>query len=90
MKEEQTRFITKVYDGEEAIVITLLARNPDGSALLDSQLELAAQMAKHVVQTTGAEVNASGSLVSFAPAAVASGGAARLDVALTIVPPEEN
>lgn len=89
MKEEETRFITKVYDGEEAIVVTLLARNPDGTPLLDSQLELATQMAKHVIQTTGAEVNASGSLVRFAPAAVASGGVARLDVALTIVSPEE-
>ena len=46
-------------------------------------------MAKHVLQTKGAEVNASGSLVRFPPAAVASGGVARLDVALTIVPPEE-
>ena len=57
-------------DGEQAIVLTLLARNETGEPILDSQLGLALNMAKNVVQMTGATVNASGSIVTFDKAVV--------------------
>lgn len=56
--------ISKVEEGQQAIVITLLAKNPNG-AIIDSQLELAIQMAKNVLQMGGAEVAAAGSAIKF-------------------------
>ena len=70
MRQEKTTLISKVRDGEQAIVLTLLARNETGEPILDSQLGLALNMAKNVVQMTGATVNASGSIVSFDQAVV--------------------
>lgn len=56
--------ISKVEEGQQAIVITLLAKNPNG-AIIDSQLELAINMAKNVLQMGGAEVAAAGSAIKF-------------------------
>ena len=77
--------ISKVRDGEQAILLTILVRNPDGTALLDSQLNLALNMAKNVVQMTGATVNASGSIVSFEQAAVENGASCKLTATLELV-----
>lgn len=88
MTEQKTTLISKVRDGEQAIVLTLLARNENGESLLDSQLELALNMAKNVVQMTGATVNASGSIVSFDAATVATGAACRITATVETVETE--
>ena len=84
MTQEQTKLISKVNDGEQAIVLTLLARNESGEPILDSQLGLALNMAKNVVQMTGATVNASGSIVSFDLAVVESGASCKLTATLEL------
>ena len=84
MTQEQTKLISKVNDGEQAIVLTLLARNESGEPILDSQLGLALNMAKNVIQMTGATVNASGSIVSFDQAVVESGASCKLTATLEL------
>ena len=85
MKQEQTKLISKVNNGEQAIVLTILARNESGEPILDSQLGLALNMAKNVVQMTGATVNASGSIVSFDQAVVENGASCKLAAMLELV-----
>lgn len=51
---EQTKVISRVEDGQQAIVICLFAKNSGGAAILDSQLDLAINMAKNVLQLGGA------------------------------------
>lgn len=85
MEQEQTKLISKVNNGEQAIVLTLLARNESGEPILDSQLGLALNMAKNVIQMTGATVNASGSIVSFDQAVVESGASCKLTATLELV-----
>ena len=85
MKQEQTKLISKVNNGEQAIVLTILARNESGEPILDSQLGLALNMAKNVVQMTGATVNASGSIVSFDQAVVENGASCKLTATLELV-----
>lgn len=72
-------------DGEQAIVLTLLARNETGEPILDSQLGLALNMAKNVVQMTGATVNASGSIVSFDQAVVENRKSCKITATLELV-----
>lgn len=57
--------ITKIDDGYNAIVITILAKNADGSPIIDSQKALAEQMAKNVLQMAGAEADANSSAFQF-------------------------
>lgn len=85
MEQEQTKLISKVNNGEQAIVLTLLARNESGEPILDSQLGLALNMAKNVIQMTGATVNASGSIVSFDQAVVENGASCKLTATLELV-----
>ena len=85
MKQEQTKLISKVNNGEQAIVLTILARNESGEPILDSQLGLALNMAKNVVQMTGATVNASGSIVTFDQAVVENGASCKLTATLDLV-----
>ena len=85
MKQEKTKLISKVNDGEQAIVLTILARNEPGEPILDSQLGLALNMAKNVVQMTGATVNASGSIVLFDQAVVENGASCKLTATLELV-----
>ena len=85
MEHEQTKLISKVNNGEQAIVLTLLARNESGEPILDSQLGLALNMAKNVIQMTGATVNASGSIVSFDQAVVEKGASCKLTATLELV-----
>ena len=85
MTQDQTKLISKVNDGEQAIVLTLLARNESGEPILDSQLGLALNMAKNVIQMTGATVNASGSIVSFDQAVVENGASCKLTATLELV-----
>lgn len=85
MTQEQTKLISKVNNGEQAIVLTLLARNESGEPILDSQLGLALNMAKNVVQMTGATVNVSGSIVSFNQAVVENGASCKLTATLELV-----
>ena len=85
MKQDQTKLISKVNNGEQAIVLTILARNESGDPILDSQLGLALNMAKNVVQMTGATVNASGSIVTFDQAVVENGASCKLTATLEIV-----
>ena len=85
MEQEQTKLISKVNNGEQAIVLTILARNESGEPILDSQLGLALNMAKNVVQMTGATVNASGSIVTFDQAVVENGASCKLTATLELV-----
>ena len=85
MKQDKTKLISKVNNGEQAIVLTILARNESGEPILDSQLGLALNMAKNVVQMTGATVNASGSIVSFDQAVVENGASCKLTATLELV-----
>lgn len=85
MTQDQTKLISKVNDGEQAIVLTLLARNESGEPILDSQLGLALNMAKNVIQMTGATVNASGSIVTFEQAVVENGASCKLTATLELV-----
>lgn len=78
----KTNVITKVEEGQQAIVITLLAKNPNG-AIIDSQLELAIQMAKNVLQMGGCEVAASGSALRFDAEEV--GKIARLTATIDVI-----
>ena len=57
--------ITKIGEDYNAIVITLLAKNADGSPIIDSQKALAEQMAKNVLQMAGAEADANSSAFQF-------------------------
>lgn len=88
--ETKQSIISKVRDGEQAILLTILVRNPDGTALLDSQLNLALNMAKNVVQMTGADVSASGSIISFDQAAVESGASCRITATIELAAPSSN
>lgn len=88
MSETEKTVISEVRPGDQAIVITLLAQNENGAGLLDSQLELALNMAKNVVQMTGAIVNASGSVLSF-PAWDGS-ARTRLELVATIKAPDSS
>lgn len=83
--ETKQSIISKVRDGEQAILLTMLVRNPDGMALMDSQLNLALNMAKNVIQMTGATVNASGSIVTFDQAVVENGASCKLTATLELV-----
>lgn len=85
MRQKKTTLISKVRDGEQAIVLTLLARNETGEPILDSQLGLALNMAKNVVQMTGATVNASGSIVSFDQAVVENRASCKITATLELV-----
>ena len=85
MKQEQTKLISKVNNGEQAIVLTILARNESGEPILDSQLGLALNMAKNVIQMTGATVNASGSIVTFDQAVVENGASCKLTATIELV-----
>ena len=85
MKQDKTKLISKVNNGEQAIVLTILARNESGEPILDSQLGLALNMAKNVIQMTGATVNASGSIVSFDQAVVENGASCKLTATLELV-----
>ena len=58
--------VTRIGDGYNAIVITILAKNADGSPIIDSQKALAEQMAKNVLQMAGAEADANSSAFQFA------------------------
>lgn len=84
MKQDKTKLISKINNGEQAIVLTLLARNESGEPILDSQLGLALNMAKNVVQMTGATVNASGSIVSFDQVVVENGASCKLTATLEL------
>lgn len=57
--------ITKIGEDYNAIVITILAKNADGSPIIDSQKALAEQMAKNVLQMAGAEADANSSAFQF-------------------------
>ena len=85
MKQDKTKLISKVNNGEQAIVLTILARNESGEPILDSQLGLALNMAKNVVQMTGATVNASGSIVTFDQVVVENGASCKLTTTLELV-----
>ena len=85
MNQEQTKLISKVNNGEQAIVLTILARNESGEPILDSQLGLALNMAKNVVQMTGATVNASGSIVTFDQSVVENGASCKLTATIELV-----
>ena len=85
MKQDKTKLISKVNNGEQAIVLTILARNESGEPILDSQLGLALNMAKNVVQMTGATVNASGSIVTFDQVVVENDASCKLTTTLELV-----
>ena len=85
MKQDKTKLISKVNNGEQAIVLTILARNESGEPILDSQLGLALNMAKNVIQMTGATVNASGSIVTFDQVVVENGASCKLTATLELV-----
>ena len=81
--EMETKIISRVEEGQQAIVITLLAKNESGEPILDSQLDLAINMAKNVLQMAGAEVAASGSAIRFD--ALDVGKTARLTATLDVI-----
>ena len=62
---EKKQVITRIGDDYNAIVITILAKNHDGSPIIDSQKALAEQMAKNVLQMAGAEADANSSAFQF-------------------------
>ena len=75
--------ITRVEEGQQAIVITLLAKNEHGDAILDSQLDAAIATAKNVLQLLGCEVAASGSAIRFGSDEV--GKVARLTATIDVI-----
>lgn len=75
--------ITRVEEGQQAIVITLLAKNEHGDAILDSQLDAAIATAKNVLQLLGCEVAASGSALRFDADEV--GKVARLTATIDVI-----
>lgn len=79
----ESKLISLVEEGQQAIVICLLARNENNAPIIDSQLELAVNMAKNVLQMGGAEVAASGSALRFDPVDV--GGVARITATLDTI-----
>jgi len=81
--ETETKIISRVEEGQQAIVVTLLAKNESGEPILDSQLDLAINMAKNVLQMAGAEVAASGSAIRFD--ALDAGKTARLTATLDVI-----
>lgn len=83
MATETKPISSLVEEGQQAIVICLLAKNKHGDAILDSQLDLAIDTAKNVLQIGGAEVAASGSAIRFDPVNV--GGVARITATLDTI-----
>ena len=75
--------ITRVEEGQQAIVVTLLAKNEHGDAILDSQLDAAIATAKNVLQLLGCEVAASGSALRFGTDEV--GKVARLTATIDVL-----
>lgn len=83
MATKKSEIIARVEENQQAIVLVLLAKNSNGGAILDSQLELAMNMAKNVLQMGGAEVAASGSAIRFD--ATATGETARITATLETI-----
>ena len=83
----QSQIVSRVEENQQAIVIVLLARNTGGATILDSQLELAMNMAKNVLQMGGAEVAASASAIRFDATQI--GEIARVTATLDTVEREE-
>lgn len=65
MSETKTAIISRVEEGEQAIVIVLLAKNENGEPILDSQKQAAEALAKNALQLAGAEVSAQSSAIIF-------------------------
>ena len=63
--EKQTKIVDKVYEGQQAVVICLLATGYEGAPIIDSQLDLAVAGAKNALRLGGCEVAASGSAIRF-------------------------
>lgn len=80
---EKTAIISRVEEGQQAIVIVLFAKNENGTPILDSQKQAAEAMAKNVLQLAGAEVAAQSSAIMFDPTSV--GEVARLTATLETV-----
>lgn len=79
----KTNVITKVEEGQQAIVIVLLAKNENGTPILDSQKQAAEALAKNALQLAGAEVAAQSSAIMFD--ATAPGEVAKLTATLETV-----
>lgn len=79
----ESKLISLVEEGQQAIVICLLAKNKNNAPIIDSQLDLAINMAKNVLQMGGAEVAASGSALRFDPVNI--GGVARITATLDTI-----
>lgn len=75
--------ITIVEEGQQAIVIVLLAKNENGTPILDSQKQAAEALAKNALQLAGAEVAAQSSAIMFD--ATAPGEVAKLTATLETV-----
>ena len=80
---EKTAIITRVEDGQQAIVIVLLAKNENGTPILDSQKQAAEALAKNALQLAGATVDAQSSAIMFDP--TAPGEVAKLTATLETV-----
>lgn len=74
---------TIVDEGQQAIVILLLAKNANGTPILDSQKQAAEALAKNALQLAGAEVAAQSSAIMFD--ATAPGEVAKLTATLETV-----
>ena len=79
----ESKLVSLVEEGQQAVVICLLAKNENNAPIIDSQLDLAINMAKNVLQMAGCEVAASGSAIRFDPVNV--GGVARLTATLDTI-----
>lgn len=82
--------ITKIGEDYNAIVITILAKNADGSPIIDSQKALAEQMAKNVLQMAGAEADANSSAFQFAAEEIGKNALVTITVEATDEPAGEN
>ena len=78
--------VTRIGDDYNAIVITILAKNQDGSPIIDSQKALAEQMAKNVLQMAGAEADANSSAFQFTSEEIGKNALVTLTVEATDEP----
>ena len=82
--------ITKIGEDYNAIVITILAKNADGSPIIDSQKALAEQMAKNVLQMAGAEADANSSAFQFTAEEIGKNALVTITVEATDEPVDDS
>ena len=85
MSNTKYQLVSRVEEGQQAVVIVLLAQNESGAPITEGQKQTAACAAQSALELVGAEVASQSSAIMFDPTSV--GEVAKLTATLeTVVP----